>query len=63
MNSDDYITSTSIMSIQGCPQYAGGYEIGGKNALKIMLAKKPFWLHRKMAEWFFGFVWVDEEKK
>lgn len=46
--------------IQGFPKYVGGYEIGGKNALKIMLAKKPFWLHRKMAEWFFGFVWVDE---
>ena len=45
------------------PKYVGGYEIGGPNALKIMFQRKPFWLHRKMAEWFFGFVWVDEVKK
>ena len=50
------------MNILESIKFAGGYEIGGKNALKIMLKEKPFWLHRKMAEWFFGFVWVDEEK-
>lgn len=58
-----YFSSTPIMTISSAPKYAGGYEIGGKNALKIMLVKKPFWLHRKMAEWFFGFVWVDEVQK
>lgn len=60
---DIYVSSTPIMTIQSSPKYVGGYEIGGKNALKIMLSKKPIWLHRKMAEWFFGFVWVDEAQK
>ena len=61
--SEDYFYDKPIMTVNSAPKYVGGYEIGGKNALKIMLAKKPFWLHRKMAEWFFGFVWVDEEEK
>lgn len=60
---DIYVSSEPIMTIKSSPKYVGGYEIGGKNALKIMLAKKPIWLHRKMAEWFFGFVWVDEVQK
>jgi hypothetical protein len=42
------------------PKYVGGYEIGGPNALLIKMKHKPFWLHRKMAKWFFGFVWKDE---
>ena len=44
-------------------KYAGCYEIGGNYGLRIFLKEKPFWLHRKMAEWFFGFVWLDEELK
>ncbi|MEY4441007.1 MAG: hypothetical protein RL442_7 [Pseudomonadota bacterium] len=41
------------------PKYVGGYQIGGPNALQFNLKHKPCWLHRKMAAWFFGFVWVD----
>lgn len=44
-------------------KYAGCYEIGGNYGLRIFLKEKSFWLHRKMAEWFFGFVWLDEELK
>lgn len=40
-------------------KYVGGYEIGGPHALKILFKKKPCWLHRTMARWFLGFVWVD----
>jgi len=40
-------------------KYVGGYQIGGPNALQINMRHKPCWLHRKMAAWFFGFVWVD----
>ena len=61
--STGYFYDKPIMTVACSPKYVGGYEIGGKNDLKIMLAKKPFWLHRKMAEWFFGFVWVDEVQK
>jgi hypothetical protein len=60
---EDYVMSKPILTIPSSPKYAGGYEIGGKHGLKIMLQKKPIWLHRKMAEWFFGFVWVNEEQK
>ena len=41
-------------------EYVGGYEIGGPLGLRINLKYKPFWLHRKMAQWFFGFVWKEK---
>lgn len=41
------------------PEYAGGYEIGGPCGLKIMIKKKPLWLHRKMMKWCFGWEWID----
>jgi hypothetical protein len=44
------------------PKYAGGYQIGGRFGLRIMLVKKPIWLHRKMMWWFFGWEWLEDMK-
>jgi hypothetical protein len=41
------------------PKYEGGYQLGGPNGLRIMLKKKPIWLHRKMMVWCFGWEWID----
>lgn len=40
------------------PKYVGGYQLGDPG-FKIMLKKKPMWLHRKMMEWCFGWEWID----
>jgi hypothetical protein len=39
--------------------YAGGYQIGGPDALQINFKSKPNWLHRFFCKLILGFVWVD----
>lgn len=41
------------------PKYVGGYLLGGPNGFKIMLQRRPLWLHRKMMKWCFGWEWID----
>ena len=41
------------------PKYDGGYQLGGPRGLKIMVKKKPIWLHRKMMKWCLGWEWID----
>lgn len=41
--------------------YVGCYQIGTENdGFYIFLRKRPKWLHRKMAYFFFGFKWIDQ---
>ena len=55
--SNPYITEYKPTAI--IPKYDGGYQLGGNNGLKIMVANKPIWLHRKMMKWCLGWEWID----
>lgn len=43
------------------PKYAGGYQIGGVEGVRIMFHYKPIWFHRKMMKWCFGWEWIDAD--
>jgi hypothetical protein len=43
------------------PNHVGCYKIGGEQGLRIYLATKPKWFHRKMTKLCLGWEWVDNK--
>ena len=44
------------------PTYAGHWQIGGDQGLRVSLTKKPNAFHRFMTTLLLGWEWVDLEK-
>jgi hypothetical protein len=44
-------------------EYAGGYNIGGVDGLRMCFTTKPNWFHRKMMKLCLGWEWTDTNKK
>jgi len=51
-------TATSIQ-IQPSPNYAGHWEVCGKN-FQIFREKRPSWFHRKLNRLLIGWEWKDK---
>ena len=51
--------TTTSFQIQPSPNYAGHWEVSGKN-FQIFREKRPSWFHRKLNRLLIGWEWKDK---